>query len=142
MKKFIENIDRRVLTEDEIKMMNGLKLAYIGDGVYELYIRTYVLNNYRGSVNELNKKSIFFVKAASQAKIVNYLKAFLSDFEWAIVTRGRNQKSSTVPKNAKIADYKMATGFEALIGSLYLKGEEDRLREIIINGIKFFRSGG
>lgn len=137
MKAFVEKINRRSLTDDEIKMMNALKLAYIGDAVYEVYIRTYVLNNYRNSVNIANKKSISFVKASAQAKIVDYIKPFLSDYEWAIVMRGRNQKSSTVPKNANLKDYKLATGFEALIGMLYLKGEEERIEDIIIQGINF-----
>ncbi len=136
MKAFIEKVDRRSLTDDEIKMMNGLKLAYIGDAVYEVFIRAYVINNYRGSVHELNKKAISFVKASAQSKIVTSLKEFLTEYEWAVVMRGRNQKSSTIPKNANAKDYKLATGFEALIGLLYLKGEEDRLEEIIIKGIK------
>lgn len=135
MKEFIKNVNRRVLTDDEIKMMNGIKLAYIGDAVYEVYIRTYIMNNYRGSVHELNKKSISFVKAASQAKIVQYLKPFLSEKEWAVVLRGRNAKSATVPKNANIKDYKLATGFEALIGMLYLKHENKRIEELVIHGI-------
>lgn len=136
MKQFLEKIDRRVLTDDEIKMMNALKLAYIGDAVYEVYIRTYVMNNYRSNVNTLNKKGVSFVKAAAQARIVEYLKPYLTDYEWSIVLRGRNQKVSTPAKNANIKDYKLATGFEALIGMLYLKDEKDRLQELIIHGIE------
>lgn len=137
MKEFITNIDRRQLTEDEIKMMNGVKLAYIGDAVYEVYIRTYIMNNYRGPVHKLNQKAVSFVKAASQAKLVEYLKPYLSDEEWAVVIRGRNTKSATVPKNANVRDYKMATGFEALIGMLYLKHNHRRIEELIIHGIEF-----
>lgn len=137
MKRFVEKVDRRKLTEDEVKMMNGLKLAYIGDAVYEVYIRTYVMNNYRASVNELNKKAVGFVKASSQAKIVLFLQPQLTEEEWAVVLRGRNTKSFTVPKNADIKDYKMATGFEALIGMLHLKGDKERLEELIIRGIEY-----
>ena len=135
MKQFIEKIDRRILSDDDIKMMNGLKLAYIGDAVYEVYIRTYVMHNYRSKVSDLNKKGVSFVKASAQAKIVDYLKPFLSETEWAVVTRGRNSKVSTPAKNANIKDYKMATGFEALIGLLHLKGEKERIEELIMLGI-------
>lgn len=137
MKEFIEKIDRRILTNDEIMMMNALKLAYIGDAVYETYIRAYVLHNYRFNVNQTNKKAISFVNASSQARIVEYLKPYLTDYELSVVRRGRNQKSSTPPKNANKADYKLATGFEALIGMLYLKNDESRIRELIIHGIEF-----
>ena len=136
MKQFLDKVNRRQLTGDEIKMMNAMKLAYIGDAVYEVYIRTYVMNNYRSNVNMLNKKAVSFVKAGAQAQIVEYLKPYLSEEEWAVVMRGRNQKVSTPAKNANIRDYKMATGFEALIGLLYLKDEKDRLQELIIHGIE------
>lgn len=136
MKQFLDKIDRRTLTDDEIKMMNAMKLAYIGDAVYEVYIRTYVMNNYRMNVNMLNKKAVSFVKASAQAEIVAYLKPYLTDYEWAVVMRGRNHKVSTPSKNADIKDYKLATGFEALIGMLYLKNEKDRLEELVIHGIK------
>lgn len=136
MKQFLDKIDRRTLSDDEIKMMNGAKLAYIGDAVYEVYIRTYVMNNYRGAVNILNRKAVSFVKAEAQAAIVNYLKPYLTDYELAVVNRGRNVKTNTPAKNADIKDYKLATGFEAMIGMLYLKGEKDRLEELIIHGIK------
>jgi len=136
LKQFLDKIDRRTLTEDEVKMMNAMKLAYIGDAVYEVYIRTYVMNNYRSNVNNLNRKAVSFVKAGAQARIVEYLKPYLSEKEWAVVMRGRNHKVTTASKNADIKDYKLATGFEALIGQLYLKGEKDRLEELIIHGIK------
>ncbi len=136
MKQFLDKIDRRTLTEDEVKMMNAMKLAYIGDAVYEVYIRTYVMNNYRSNVNNLNRKAVSFVKAGAQARIVEYLKPYLSEKEWAVVMRGRNHKVTTASKNADIKDYKLATGFEALIGQLYLKGEKERLEELIIHGIK------
>lgn len=116
-------------------MMNGLKLAYIGDAVYESYVRTYIMHNYRSKVSDLNKKGVSFVKASAQAQIVDFLKPHLTDAEWAVVTRGRNSKVSTPAKNANIKDYKMATGFEALIGLLHLKGDKDRLEELIIMGI-------
>lgn len=136
LKQFLEKIDRRLLSSDEIKMMNGSKLAFIGDAVYEVYIRTYVMNNYRGNVNQLNKKGVSFVKATAQAQIVTYLKPYLTEDELAVVNRGRNVKTNTPAKNASIKDYKLATGFEALIGMLHLKGERERLEELIIHGIE------
>jgi ribonuclease-3 family protein len=136
LKQFVEKVNRRQLSIDEIKMMNATKLAFIGDAVFEIYIRTYVMNNYRGNVNVLNRKGVSFVKATSQARIVEYLQDYLSDEEWAVVLRGRNQKTNTPAKNADIKDYKLATGFEALIGWLYLKNETERLEELIIHGIE------
>ncbi|MBN2795004.1 MAG: Mini-ribonuclease 3 [Clostridia bacterium] len=136
MKQFLDKVDRRILTSDEIKMMNGSKLAFIGDAVYEVYIRTYVMNNYRGNVNQLNKKGVSFVKASAQAEILEYLKPYLTDEEMAVVTRGRNVKTNTPAKNASIKDYKLATGFEALIGMLHLKGEKERIEELIVHGIR------
>lgn len=130
-------VDRRRLTSDEIKMMNGSKLAYIGDAVYELYIRTYVMHEYKTHVNGANKKSISLVKASAQARAVTYLKAELTDQEWAIVMRGRNMKTSTPAKNASLKDYKMATGWEALIGALYLKDEKARLESLIVKAINY-----
>jgi ribonuclease-3 family protein len=135
LKQFVEKIDRRILSDDEIKMMNGLKLAYIGDAVYEVYIRTYVMHNCRSRVSDLNKKGVSFVKASAQAQMIEFLKPHLTEAEWAVVLRGRNQKVSTPAKNANIKDYKMATGLEALIGLLHLKGEKERIEELMVLGI-------
>lgn len=135
MKTFIKNLNRNELSSDEIKMMNGSKLAYIGDAVYELYIRAYVMNQYKTHVNALNKKSISFVRAASQAKLVQHLKDKLTDEEWSVVLRGRNMKTSTPAKNASLKDYKWATGWEALIGALYLREEIERMETLISEAI-------
>lgn len=135
MKTFVENLNRNILSDDEVKMMNGSKLAYIGDAVYELYIRTYVMHQYKTHVNALNKKSITFVKASSQAEVVQHLKPILTDQEWSVVLRGRNMKTSTPAKNASLKDYKWATGWEALIGALYLREETDRMEALIAQAI-------
>lgn len=137
MKVFLDKVGRSVLSTDDIKMMNGSKLAYIGDGVYELYVRTYVIHHYKTHVNALNKKSVALVKAQSQARAVTYLKPELTDQEWAIVMRGRNMKTSTPAKNASLKDYKLATGWEALIGALYLRGEEERMETLIAKAIHY-----
>lgn len=119
------------LTAEDIVMLSPLQLAYIGDAVYELLVRTYLLK--KGlSVKELHKATINFVKAKSQANIVHNLEEELTEHEKTVVKKGRNAKSNTVPKNANLIDYKYATGFEALIGELYLSGKDERLSELFL----------
>ncbi len=131
-KEFFEKIsDKMNLTTEELNQLSPLVLAYIGDSVYELLIRTYtVSNNEKLSVNKLHKVSIGFVKAHAQSDVVHELMDSLREDELNIVRRGRNSKSGTVPKNADLMEYKYATGFESLIGYLYLKKDFDRLMEI------------
>lgn len=116
------------LKKEDIAMLSPLQLAYIGDGVYELLVRTYLIN--RGdSVNQLHKKATKFVKAKAQTEYFHKIEDRLTDEEIRVVKRGRNTKSN-VPKNASVSDYKYATGFEALIGYLYLRGKDNRIIEI------------
>lgn len=119
------------LSQTDIRMMNPLKLAYLGDAVYEAYIRTYIISKHVMTPNEMSKLAVKYVKAGAQASIVNALKDDLTEEEWTLIKRGRNQKSASVPKNASISDYRYATGFEALIGYLYLMDEKDRIYEIV-----------
>lgn len=114
------------LTGEDIMMLSPLQLAYIGDAVYELLVRTYLLDKGM-SVGELHKKTTKYVKAKAQASIIHKLEEVLSEEEKNMVRRGRNSKTNSMPKNADMIDYKYATGFEALIGHLYLRGEEERL---------------
>ncbi len=114
----------------EARQLSPLQLAYVGDAVYELFIRHLILNRKKISVHELHKTSIKYVKAKGQREIVFKIKDRLTEEEWNIVKRGRNAKSGTIPKNADVQDYKYATGFEALIGSLYLLKRYDRLTEV------------
>ena len=117
---------------DRPELLNPLVLAYIGDAVYEVYVRTFIINDGAIKTNELHKMaSTKFVSAKSQAGILDKLLDSLSEEELNIVRRGRNAHSNTIPKNADIADYKKATAFEALIGYLFLNGENERLEEII-----------
>ncbi|MTI67001.1 MAG: Mini-ribonuclease 3 [Firmicutes bacterium] len=118
------------LSEREVKMFSPLQLAYIGDAVYEVYVRKYLLLNTKVKVNGLHKEAIKFVKAKAQANAVRVIKETLTEEEWRVVKRGRNAKSSTVPKNANINDYKYATGFEALIGYLHLTNKDVRIKEL------------
>ncbi len=110
-----------------------LTLAYMGDCVYELTIRTLLVNKGNAPVNKLNKKSSDLAKAPTQSKMINLLveDGFLTEEENAVYKRGRNAKSFSTAKNATVSDYRRATGFEALIGWLYIKGDSKRALEII-----------
>lgn len=114
------------------KEINIVSLAYLGDAVYELYIREYLLKKGVAKVEELMKESIKYVSAKNQCQILNNLinNDILTEYEKDIVNRGRNYKRSSHPKNTDIITYKMSTGFEALIGDLYLENKP-RLEEII-----------
>ncbi|SHI14526.1 Mini-ribonuclease 3 [Sporanaerobacter acetigenes] len=123
-----ENMNKK-LTVREASMLSPLQLAYIGDAVYELFIRTYLLERDL-PVHELHKEAIKYVKAKAQSDIVHGLEDELTEEEKAIVKRGRNAKTYSSPKNADLIDYKYATGFESLIGFLYLTGRQERMMEL------------
>ena len=106
----------------------------MGDNVYELVNRTVLVSHANAPVNKLNKKSSALAKAATQAKIINLLLDDLTEEERAVFKRGRNAKSYTMAKNATMHDYRHATGWEALLGYLYLKGEYHRLVHLICEG--------
>lgn len=120
----------------DTREVNVKTLAYIGDVVYELYIREHVIENSREQVSKLHKKTIKYVSAKAQAKVVAALDNELTDEEKDIIRRGRNAEANTVPKNTDVVTYKIATGFEALIGFLYLEKREDRLKDIINKSIR------
>ncbi|HHZ02032.1 MAG TPA: Mini-ribonuclease 3 [Tissierellia bacterium] len=108
-------------------MYSPAQLAYAGDAVYELLVRSYVLNNHDFSVNKMHKLAVKFVKANAQAYIINKLKDELTEEEIKIVKRGRNAKVTSSPKNVDFMNYRYATGFEALMGYLFLNNKIDRL---------------
>ena len=116
-----------------VELINVITLAYLGDAVYEVYVREYLIKKGIAKVEELQKEAINLVSAKSQSKILDYLinNNILTDFEIEIVKRGRNYKRESHPKNTDIITYKMATGFETLIGYLYLENKNDRINEII-----------
>ena len=120
----------------DTREINVKTLAYIGDVVYELYIREHVISNSREQVNKLHKKTIKYVSAKAQARIVAEIDNELSDEEKDIIRRGRNAEANTVPKNTDVVTYKIATGFEALVGFLYLEKRIERLEYIIDRSIK------
>lgn len=108
-----------------------LTLAYIGDAVYELYIRTFIMHTANMPVSKLHKASTRYVSARAQAEIVKKIMDKLTEEEVSVYKRGRNAHSYTSAKNANIIDYRMATGMEALIGYLYIKKSTERLEEIV-----------
>jgi len=111
------------------RQLSPLVLAYVGDAVFELYVRTHLVS--RGSrVQDLHKAAVHFVQAKAQAEIIHAWEPFLSEEEKAIVRRGRNARSA-LPRNASVSDYRYSTGFEALLGYLYLSGQNDRLQELL-----------
>lgn len=117
-------------------MYSPLALAYLGDGVYELMIRAKVISQGNMQVNKMHKKSTSLVKAQTQAQMIRLLEPELTDEERAVFKRGRNAKSVTAAKNATIVDYRTATGFEALVGYLYLAERFERLAELISHGLE------
>ena len=124
------------LQEVDAGMYSPLVLAYVGDAVYEIMIRTKVVNGGNVPVNKLHKQSASLVKAETQAKIIMALKDELSEEEYAGYKRGRNAKSFSMAKNASMKDYRMATGFEALVGYLYLAEKSERLCELVSHGLE------
>lgn len=119
------------LSDIEAKQLNPLVLAFIGDAVYEVFVRNHLLLKNRNlKVNDLHKYVVEFVKAKAQSNIMKFIEHELTEDEVYIYKRGRNCKSATVPKNANVTDYRIATGFEAVIGYLHLTGREDRLNYI------------
>ena len=123
--------------KQDMRSYSPLTLAYIGDGVYALVIRSMVISNGNAPVNKLHKKSSELVKAGTQAKMAQYYidHNILSEEELRIFKRGRNAQSYTKAKNASMADYRIATGFEALMGYLYLSGQSERMMELIGVGL-------
>ncbi len=115
----------------DFRMLSPQVLAFLGDSVYESAIRSYLIAHGDYGVDKLHRMSTNFVKAKSQALIVHRLEDFFSEEEWRIIKRGRNSKSNSIPKNADMVDYKYATGFESLIGYLYLKGDISRLDAVL-----------
>ena len=108
-------------------MYSPAQLAYAGDAVYELLVRSFVLKNHDLSVNKMHRLTVRFVKAKAQAYIISKLKDELTDEEKKLVKRGRNAKVTSSPKNVDFMDYRYATGFEALFGYLFLNKDIDRL---------------
>lgn len=122
------NIER---DEKEVNLMSPLTWAYIGDCVYELYIRTELINKTNLKSHKLHIESIKYVKAKAQADLLKEIMEQLTEEEKDIVRRGRNTENHHLPKNSNIQEYMYSTAFEALIGYLYLTKRYQRLKEIL-----------
>ncbi len=121
--------------ETDIRTYSPLTLAYIGDAVFDLVIRTIVVERGNRPANNLHRETVQYVNARIQAKMIDALQEELSEEETAVYHRGRNAKSYTVAKNASIVEYRKATGLEALCGYLYLAGRQERMLALIREAI-------
>jgi Uncharacterized protein conserved in bacteria len=124
------------ISKVDIHNYSPVVLAYMGDAVYELIIRSKITAVGNMQVKKMHRQSSELVKAATQAKMAELISVVLTDEENAVYKRGRNAKSSTMAKNASMIDYRMATGFEALVGYLYLTEQFERLIELVSFGLK------
>ncbi|MEK3888977.1 Mini-ribonuclease 3 [Bacillus sp. FSL K6-3431] len=128
----------------DYKQLNSLALAYMGDGIYEVYIRQYLLETGKTKPNRLHREATRYVSAKAQASILRKMveDKFLSEEELVIMKRGRNAKSGTVPKNTDVQTYRYSTAFEAVLGWLYLANNVERMTEIIEMAIQIVDSRG
>ncbi|MHB1128152.1 MAG: Mini-ribonuclease 3 [Bacillota bacterium] len=110
--------------------ISPLVLAYVGDAVYELYVRTYLVRMFPKKVNQLHQEAVSYVNSLAQAKLLQHLEDILTEDEMRIVKRGRNAKSKHTPKNAQVLNYRHSTALESLVGFLYLSGKWERLDQI------------
>lgn len=127
-----------VLRNSDVDQLNALALAYMGDAVFEQAVREHLLRSGRVKPNTLHRQSTAFVSAKAQATVLKRLteEEFLTEAELAVMRRGRNAKSGTVPKNTDVQTYNFSTAFEAVLGWLYLKKQEERLEEVVSYAIE------
>ncbi|MFK5883629.1 MAG: ribonuclease III domain-containing protein [Candidatus Izemoplasma sp.] len=114
-----------------MNQLNGTTLAYIGDAIYEVFVRDYFIKKGLTKVDDLHKSAIKYTSAVGQKAAYDLIASDLTEFEVSIFKRGRNANTDRKARNTDLATYKKATGFEALIGYLYIEGSKDRLDEII-----------
>lgn len=140
MNSDIFEIIKQNMNLDDINITDysPLTLAYIGDGIYEIVIRTVIVDEANRQVNKIHKAASNLVKAGTQAKMIHYIMDDLTDEELTIYKRGRNAKAVTRAKNASMSEYRTATGFEALMGWLYLTGQSERMMKLIKKSVTVF----
>lgn len=126
-----ELLEKNNINKVNAKLYSPVTLAYLGDAIYEMFVRTKLVREHNVQVNKLQRLSIQYVKASAQAEQYKKIEEYLTEEEKKIAKRGKNAKVNTMPKNADPVDYMIATGFEALMGWLYLEGKIDRLVEIV-----------
>lgn len=124
------------LVEQDIRTYSPLTLAYIGDAIFELVVRTVLVERKNTQAEKLHKAATKVVKAETQSLMIEAIKEDLTEEELAVFKRGRNAKAMTRAKNATMSDYRRATGFEALMGYLYLKGDMERMIKLIHLGVE------
>ena len=124
------------LGEVDVNQYSPLTLAYIGDSIYDLIIKTLVVNEGNKQVQKLHKRTSRFVQASAQSQMMRVLQERLTEEEHAVYKRGRNAKSVSPAKNQSVTDYRRATGFEALVGYLYFKKEWKRMLELVKIGLE------
>ncbi len=124
------------LEEQDLRTYSPLTLAYVGDAIFELVVRTVLVERKNTQAEKLHKAATKIVKAETQALLIEAVKEDLTEEEMAVYKRGRNAKAVTRAKNATMSEYRRATGFEALMGYLYLKGDIERMIELIHMGVK------
>lgn len=124
------------MKEVDLREYSPLTLAYIGDCIYDVIIKSLVVNEGNQSVNVLHKKTSAYVQASTQSKMMRTMQEHLTEEEHAVYKRGRNAKSGSPAKNQSITDYRRATGFEALLGYLYLKKDYKRLLDLVKLGLE------
>jgi len=132
IKEFLNTI---LDTTTQISNYSPLTLAYIGDSVYDLMIKSIIVNQGNKPVNKLHQQTSTYVQASAQSQAMRIIQQHLTEEELAVYKRGRNTKSVSAAKNQSITDYRRATGFEALIGYLYLKKDWERLLELVELGL-------
>lgn len=130
------------LEYQDIRTYSPLTLAYIGDAIYELVIRTILVEKGNTQVNKLHKRASRLVKASAQSAMIEKLKPYLTEEEMSVFKRGRNAKAATMAKNATMSDYRRATGFEALMGYLYLTEQWERMLELMKTGMREVEQDG
>ena len=123
---FAASDDENVSAED-LRLVPVLSLAYLGDTVFDLYMRTVAVRVKRCNPTDAHRFATRYVKAAAQARMAEHIEPLLTDEELAVYRRGRNAKNASLAKNATVGDYRKATGFETLLGWLYLSGDTDRI---------------
>lgn len=134
-------MNSNLLTKEQAKAYSPLALAFIGDAVYETFIREQILLRANTSANKLHRQAVSFVCAGGQSRAVKELLPLLTPEEEEVFKRGRNAHSASVPKNANVTEYRAATGFEALLGYLHLTGQALRLNELMQKSFEVISAG-
>ena len=133
---FVERTEEQMPEVPVLRQIAPVALAFVGDTVFDLFLRTRIVLAEKTSPKLMHLHASQYAKASTQAKMARALWDTLEEEEQDILRRGRNAKVHTIPKHAEVADYKMATGFEALLGMLYLQKKEERLWELLCQGMK------